>query len=291
MKESSLIALVRRLGGDMIGDDCAVWPGSSAGKDLLFTTDQLIEGIHYIKDRLSGRLAGSRLVGRGLSDIAAMGGVPKLVFLSLALPAGMRKGWERAFLAGFGAEARHFGVIWAGGDLSGTRGPAVASITVVGEIPRGTAILRSGARPGDRLYVTGVLGQGRIKVTPRIAVGQLLRRRKLATSMIDLSDGLSTDLGHICRESGCGAVVEAGRIPRGAVSLDRALNWGEDYELLFTARPSMHMPARIGSVRVRQIGRITKARKIVLEHPDGRRTPLKPGGWEHFSRRPSRART
>lgn len=281
VRESSLISLIRRLAGGLIGDDCAVWR-SGARKDLLFTTDQLIEGIHYLKDHLPARKAGARLMGRGLSDIAAMGGIPKLAFLSLALPSRMRQSWNRDFLRGFDAEARHYGVIWAGGDLSGTTGPAVAAITVVGEVPRGSAILRSGARPGDRLFVTGILGRALSKVTPRLEAGQYLRRHKLATSMIDLSDGLSTDLGHLADESGVGAVVEAARIPRGA-SLEKALHGGEDYELLFTVRPGTRLPARIAGVAVREIGRITAGRGVLLEHPGGRRERLKPGGWEHFA--------
>ena len=283
MPESSLIALIRRLAGGLIGDDCAVYRSPGSAKDLLFTTDQLIEGIHYIKDRLPARHAGARLMGRGLSDIAAMGGVPKLAFLSLALPSRMRNTWKRGFLHGFAASARRFGVIWAGGDLSGTAGPAVAAITLVGEVPRGSAILRSGAAPGDRLCVTGVLGQGLPGVAPRLEVGQFLCRRKLATSMIDLSDGLSTDLGNLTRESGVGAVVEAALIPRGKVSLDKALHHGEDYELLFTIRPGARLPAKIAGVAVQEIGRITSGRGVILEHPDGRRERLKPGGWEHFS--------
>jgi thiamine-monophosphate kinase len=282
VRETTLIDWIGRLADSGIGDDCAVWrPAGSARNDLLFTTDQLIEGVHYTKDRLPARKAGARLMGRGLSDIAAMGGVPKLAFLSLALPSKTGQSWRLAFLRGFGAEARRFGVAWAGGDLSGTSGPAVAAITVVGEVPRGSAILRSGARLGDRLYVTGILGRASSTVTPRLEAGQYLRRRKLATSMIDISDGLSTDLGHLAKESRVGAVVKAELIPK-AGALGKALHWGEDYELLFTARGGTRIPAKIAGVPVREIGYITTGRRVVLEHSDGHREQLEPRGWEHF---------
>ena len=289
MTELDTIALIRLLAGSPegrllvgIGDDCAAWQ-PRPGLQLLFTTDQLIEGVHYRKSLppSGARRAGARLVGRGLSDIAAMGGDALLVFLSLALPPGRGRRWRVEFLRGFAAAARRYGVAWAGGDLSSTSGPVVASVTVVGEVPRGAALLRSGARPRDRVFVTGVLGRAPQVITPRLAVGRFLSRRRLATAAIDLSDGLSTDLGHLTQASFAGAIVKAGQIPK-AGRLKEALHRGEDYELLFTARPSARIPSRIAGVPIREIGRITRRREVLLEHPDGRRERLVPRGWEHF---------
>jgi thiamine-monophosphate kinase len=229
------------------------------------------------------RVLGARLVGRGLSDIAAMGGEPRLAFLNVAWPATLPERWRRDFLHGFAAEARRWKTAWAGGDVSGTSGPAVASITVIGECPTGLALLRSGARPGDLLYVSGRLGAGAVRITPRLALGHGLR--KLATACMDLSDGLSTDLHHLCEESGVGAIVDAWRIPVARASsrraFDRALNQGEDYELLFTARPATSIPARIAGVPITCIGRCTP-RRVLIEDADGRRAPLEPRGWQHL---------
>lgn len=287
MTELALIALIRRLADKPdrrllvgIGDDCAVWQ-PRPGWELLFTTDQLVEGVHYKRTQLTASQAGARLMGRGLSDIAAMGGEARLAFLSLTLPRGYQQRWRVGFLRGFGRAARRLGVIWAGGDLSSTPGPAVAAVTVVGEVPRGAALLRSGARPGDRVYVTGVLGRAPQVITPRLEVGRFLSTRRLATAAIDLSDGLSTDLGHLTRASRAGAVVKAAQIPK-AGRLEEALHRGEDYELLFTARPSARIPSRIAGVPVREIGRITRRREVFLEHSGGRRERLVPRGWEHF---------
>jgi thiamine-monophosphate kinase len=269
-----------------IGDDCAVWrPG--AGQEIIVTTDQLVEGVHYTA-AAPAKALGARLMGRGLSDIAAMGGEPRLAFLNVAWPATLPERWRLDFLRGFAAEASRWKTTWAGGDVSGIFGPATASITVIGECPAGQALLRSGARPADLLYVSGRLGAGTIRnmrrITPRLVLGRALRG--LATACMDLSDGLSTDLHHLCEESGIGALVEASRIPTVARAssrrgLDRALNWGEDYELLFTAKPATRIPARIAGVAITCIGRCT-ARRVLIEDADGRRAPLEPRGWQHL---------
>jgi thiamine-monophosphate kinase len=276
MPEQALIGLIRRMGTG-IGDDCAVWQ-PTAGWETIVTTDQLVEGVHYLKDRLTAGLAGARLVGRGLSDIAAMGGEARLVFLNVAWPAALAETWRVGFLRGFGAEARKWKVGWAGGDISGTSGVAVASITAIGEVPKGDAILRIGARAGDIVYVSGRLGAARQRITPRLALGR--RLRGVATAGMDLSDGLSTDLHHLAEESRVGAVIEASRIPCATSTeggLEKALNYGEDYELLFTARKSTRIPARIAGVAITAIGRITRGRTVML---DGQ--PLVARGWEHL---------
>ncbi len=218
-----------------------------------------------------------------------MGGEPRLAFLNVAWPTTLPERWRLDFLRGFAAETRRWKTAWAGGDVSGVSGPAVASITVIGEVPAGKALLRSGARPGDLLYVSGRLGAAGLRITPRLPLGRALR--SLATACMDLSDGLSTDLHHLCEESGVGALLEAARIPtvaqassrRAVFSLDRALNCGEDYELLFTASPVTRIPARIAGVAITCIGRCTpRSGGVRIADADGRRAPLQPRGWQHL---------
>jgi len=230
-------------------------------------------------------------------------------FLSLALPRTLPQSWADRFFDGLLRLAEEFHVTLAGGDTAESPGRILADIVVVGSVPRGRAILRSGARPGDRIYVTGELGgsatalklllSGRkvrsadypshFHPTPRIAVGRMLRKRHLASAMIDISDGLSTDLAHICAESRVGADIEAAAIPCAKtgqpsrkVDLQTALHGGEDYELLFTAPPNKRIPSRIAGVTVTQIGRVTRASHIVLINDRGRSVELRPRGWEHF---------
>jgi thiamine-monophosphate kinase len=291
-----------------LGDDCAVLR-VQAGYELLVTTDFSLEGVHFRRNWHSPEVVGHRCLTRGLSDIAAMGGEPWAVFLSLALPEKLPQRWVDRFLDGLLALARATSVPLAGGDTAQSPDGVLADIVVLGSIPRGQAILRSGARPGDFLYVTGELGAGsaaldrmlrrRRKVreseyprhfhpTPRLAVGEYLRKHKLAASMIDLSDGLSTDLSHICEESQVGAQLDADFVPRARigksqklVDLRFALHGGDDYELLFTARPGKKIPARIAGVAVAKIGRITRDRGMTLLE-SGRASRLNPQGWEHF---------
>jgi len=240
-----------------------------------------------------------------------MGGEPTAAFLSLAVPARLPQTWIDRFLDGFLALAKDFRVPLAGGDTAQSPGGILADIVVLGSVPRGRAILRSKAQPGDLIYVTGALGGGaaalhplfageRIKYEgyqrhfhpiPRIKTGRFLRQRRLATAMIDISDGLSTDLGHICDESQVGADVEASQIPRARVgpagvqvSLYDALHGGDDYELIFTVAPGKPVPSKIGDVAVTCIGRIRRAKGMALIQKD-QRSILKPKGWQHFRSR------
>lgn len=285
-----------------IGDDCAVLR-PPRGHELLITTDFSLEDVHFRREWHPAECVGHRCLARGLSDIAAMGGEPLAAFLSLSLPAGLAQRWVDGFLRGLMKLAKRCNVPLAGGDIALSPAGVLADIMVVGSVPRGRALLRSGARPGDALYVTGALGgsAGAIQLMragkklrpaqnrahffpePRIAVGRLLRKRRLATAAIDLSDGLSTDLSHICEESGVGAVVYAERVPvaKGA-TLDPALHGGEDYELLFTAAPRTRVPAEIAGVRVTRIGKIIRGGDAFICDRNGKRKPLPPRGWEHF---------
>jgi thiamine-monophosphate kinase len=291
-----------------IGDDCAILR-LAPGHHLLLTTDLSIEGVHFRRTWHPAESVGHRCLARGLSDIAAMGGEPLACFLSVGLPANLSQTWVDGFFRGFNRLARRFGVALAGGDTSAAT-KITADIVVAGQIPAGQAVLRSGARPGDRIYVTSELGTSAAALKrlsagkrispatvrshfypePRLAVGRWLRKKKMATSMIDLSDGLSVDLRHICDESRVAANISTKAIPvaRGS-SLDLALHGGEDYELLFTTRPRVVVPKRIAGVRITEIG-LVHAQKdypaaIRILDENGKARTLEPQGWEHFRKR------
>jgi thiamine-monophosphate kinase len=320
--EKKLIQQIRRLarGGSSvvtgIGDDCAVLRVPS-GHELLVTTDFTIENVHFRRDWHPPELVGRRCLTRGLSDIAAMGGEPRAAFLSLAVACDVPQKWVDRFLNGLLELAKECKVPLAGGDTAQSEAGIQADIVVVGSVPKGKAVLRSGAKPGEQIYVTGELGgaaaalahlveskpvgadSGHFSRTfagtshrlgapcARVAVGLSLRRRGLASAMIDLSDGLSTDLEHICQESRVGAEIEAEAIPRAQVgpakkrvALELALHGGDDYELLFTS--SATVPARIAGVRVTRIGRTVRSAGMRLIGADGKLQLLEAKGWEHF---------
>lgn len=326
MPASGELALIRSIreraarsrGGPVrlgIGDDCAILQ-PPAGHEVLVTTDFTLEGRHFRRDWHPAVSVGHRCLLRGLSDIAAMGGRPMAAFLSLALPAGFTaktagRRWVDGFFSGLLALARTTGTPLAGGDTASAPGDSIlADIVLLGSVPRGTALLRSGARTGDGLYVTGFLGGSAAELQrlstrprrfakanvdgdhphlfprPRLAVGDRLRR--IASAAMDMSDGLSTDLRHLCDESGVGAVVHAGALPMHPLlagmkpkeALGLALDGGEDYELLFAARPGTRIPRQIAGVPLTRIGEITRSNAILLER-DGELTPLQTGGWEH----------
>ncbi len=323
--EKALIEQVRRMVGATtnpavqtgIGDDCAVLRLLSRGKknerDTLVTTDFSLEGIHFRRDWHSPESVGHRCLARGLSDIAAMGGEPVAAFLSLALPRHLPQSWVSRFARGLISLAERYGVTLAGGDTAESPNGVLADVVVVGTAPKGTAVLRSGARPGDRIYVSGELGGSAAAIwqmrkkpkrklnpqeylrhffpEPRIELGRVLREKGLASAMIDTSDGLSTDLAHICGVSGVGAELQAEAIPRARVSkparevdLQFALHGGEDYELLFTVPRRKRVPSRIAGVAITQIGHIISGRgsKIFLMNRGGVGYELQPQGWEHF---------
>jgi thiamine-monophosphate kinase len=251
--EKTLIAKIRRRARPAtnpsvrtgIGDDCAVLrlrpqiggrgKNKQGQNDVLVTTDFSLEGIHFRQDWHSAESVGHRCLARGLSDIAAMGGEPVAAFLSLALSRGLPKGWVEGFTRGLLKLAGRYGVTLAGGDTAQSPDGILADIVVVGTVSKGKSVLRSGARPGDRIYVSGELGGSAAAVAemgkkpkrklnprdytrhflpePRIALGRMLREKGLASAMIDTSDGLSTDLAHICEESGVGAEILAEAIP------------------------------------------------------------------------------
>ena len=324
IRERAVRAASNRPGGLHlgIGDDCALL-APRAGEELAVTTDLSIAGRHFRLDWHQPEAVGHRALARGLSDLAAMGARPVAAFLSLGLPReltvakGRHSAWVQRFLDGLLALAEIHKTPLAGGDLAESP-VAVADIVLTGAVPRGRALLRSGVHPGDLLYVTGALGGAAAGLArlaelassgslnppripkkleaplaphlypqPRVAQGLWLQRRGLASAAIDLSDGLSTDLAHLCQESGVAAEVDAELLPLApGASLTQALHGGEDYELLFTTPAATRLPCSIASVPVTRIGRIVKPRRsqpaITLLSGQGA-NPLEPQGWEHFS--------
>jgi thiamine-monophosphate kinase len=295
-----------------MGDDCAVLR-LPRGDETLVTTDFSLEGVHFRREWHPSDAVGHRCLARGLSDIAAMGGEPVAAFLSLGLPADLEQKWVDGFLRGFMTLARKFGVELAGGDTGQSPTGVLADIMVLGSVRKGTAILRSGSKVGDDIYVTGKLGMGVAALNrlfsdedpaqvlrdkkarkhfypmPRIEIGRYLRERKLASAMIDISDGLSTDLGHICEESGVSAWIAEEAIPVApGAALKDALHGGDEYELIFTspARKHKEIPKSLSGVPITWIGTITKAERkrgtAWLVNNERGRSELKPEGWEHF---------
>ena len=313
-----------------IGDDCALLRPRT-GEELAVTTDLTVCGRHFRLDWHTPESAGHRTLARGLSDLAAMGARPLAAFLSLglprelAIPRGRKAGagsWATRFLDGLMTLADACKTSLAGGDLSETAIP-LADIVLIGSVPAGKALLRSTARPGHLLYVTGSLGGGaaalphlerlarehkaktdglkpawiaadlkplldrHLSPQPRIAQGLRLRSQGLASAAMDMSDGLSSDLAHICEESRVAAEIDPSLLPvHPGASLEYALHGGDDYELLFTAPPDTRMPKRIAGVPITRIGRILRARAghpaVTVLTAKGPR-PLRPQGWEHFS--------
>jgi len=300
-----------------VGDDCALL-APQPGMQLAVSTDLLLEGRHFFPDVDPQRL-GHKSLAVNLSDLAACGARPLAFTLALSLPHA-DEGWLAPFARGLLALADEHGCALVGGDT--TRGPLAICITVFGEVPAGQALLRSGARAGDDLYVSGTLGDARLALevlrgsmqvapavfaaardrletpTPRVALGQALRG--LATSAIDLSDGLVGDLGHVLRQSAVGASIDvtaalalfsAGRGPAKVVPDDQQLAWvlagGDDYELAFTAPPSRRADIEAASAStgtpVARIGSIEAAPGLRLVDAQGRAVQAPAvEGFDHF---------
>ena len=300
--ESDLIARIRRRagvpknGGTVlgIGDDCAIFRPRGAAEDLLFTTDLFIEDVHFRRSTHSAADVGWKTLARGLSDIAAMGGEPRFCLLSLALAPWTDTRWLDRFYAALLRLAARAGAPLAGGDL-GHAEKLACDIVVCGAVPRGTALRRDGARPGDAIYVSGALGgsaaglasrnaraRGRhLRPEPRLALGRFLRARLHATAAMDLSDGLSLDLRRLALASSLAAEIEAPPIFPGA-TLEEALHGGEDYELLFTVPAARRVPRDFDGLPLTRIGTMRKGR-AGLVRLDG--APLPPLGYDHLRAR------
>ena len=294
-----------------IGDDCALLT-PSAGHQWLVTADMLVEGRHFLST-VSPRRLGHKALAVNLSDLAACGATPRAFFLSLALPR-----VDEAFLAGFAqglfelADAQ--GIVLAGGDT--TAGPLNLNITAMGEVPAGQALLRSGARVDDDVWVSGTLGDARLALEvfrgtlslsatqfeevrlrmempePRVALGKALRG--LATSAVDVSDGLAGDIGHVLKRSNVGATLRLADLPRSTVlgampeELQRLclLTGGDDYELVFTAPPEARQrvleAGRAAGTPVYRIGRIDEAPGLRVVDGMGRPVQDVPQSFDHF---------
>jgi thiamine-monophosphate kinase len=276
-----------------IGDDCAIYRPRGSADDLLFTTDMFIEGLHFLRETHKPEIAGRKALVRGLSDIAAMSGTPRFCLISLCVPPWANTKWVDKFFDGVLKMAAATGAIVAGGDLS--HGESLfCDVMVCGAVPRGQAIRRDTARPGDELYVSGLLGgsslglekmSGKARTRhlhpePRLGLGSFLREKLRATSAIDISDGLSLDLQRICLASQVDAAIIAPPCFAGA-SLEQALHGGEEYELIFTVPRSTRVPNVFEGVRLTRIGEITRAfgsgGTILLNS-----MPLEPLGYDHF---------
>ncbi|HKV04118.1 MAG TPA: thiamine-phosphate kinase [Candidatus Acidoferrales bacterium] len=314
-----------------IGDDAAIIAPSRSA-DWVLSCDAFLEGVHFLADHHPADSVGFKSLARAASDLAAMGARPTIFLLTLALPAHRSDRWLDEFLEGMARAARILGMRLAGGDT--TRSDAVSiSITVVGEAGRGLAVTRSGARPGDIIYVSGRLGAAELGLqlvrngflnasgprtkaqSPlvqrhlypqiRVRLGLWLARHRIASAMMDISDGLSTDLARLCEASRVGARLWVNRIPRVEVPAGRtgrlariianlkldplklALHGGEDYELLFTVprRYAGRLRRAPGFSHLTAIGEIERGKTIFLAGTDERARQLLPGGWDPFRRK------
>jgi len=298
-----------------IGDDAAVWR-PRAGHETILTCDWFLEGTHFLANRHPPESIGWKCLVRASSDVTAMGAQPRCFLLSLALPSTRTGAWLEQFLHGLKRASRALQCPLAGGDTT-RRNEILVNIAVVGECKRGRAILRSGARAGDAIFVTGRLGEAeyglrllqrapkRVNTSdkrlrkhlfpePRLAAGLWLAKNGLATAMVDLSDGLSSDLPRLCRASAVGARLQRDLLPRVAITgrdilkkfdaTEFALHGGDDYELLFTAAPKTvaRIPNTIGRVLITRIGEITSHKSIVLAGESGVTEKLRNKGWDPF---------
>lgn len=303
-----------------IGDDTAVLR-LTPGRMLLATTDSAIEGVHFRRSTIAARDLGRRVLAVNLSDIASMGGEPRWALVSLGLPADLPVDFVDELSEGLADEAGQFGAVVVGGNVARSPDRIVVDVTLLGEVESNRVLYRNGARPGDRILVTGTLGdsaaglailQGVLDTppelasylrnrhrlpTPRVEAGRAIALSGLATSMIDLSDGLASDLSHVTEDSRVGAVVEEVRVPlsaelreaariAGIDPMDWALRGGEDYELLFTAPASgvkeiVKAVKKIG-VDVTDVGEITATTENWLLRSNGARDRLFGSLWQHF---------
>ena len=299
-----------------IGDDAALVAVKS-GEELILTTDMSIEDVHFSHRLHPAESVGHRALARSLSDVAAMGGVPRYVLVSLAVPRRITRDWVSGFYRGMQALGRRFGVRLVGGDTAIVPNKTFIDVLVAGEIPKGKALLRSGARVGDHIVVSGRLGLSalglrllqskrevsrlRVEVAareavrahlypePQCALGRFLSRSGMASALMDLSDGLSTDLSRLCAASGVGARLWATKIPGPdlpelADSLQLALHGGEDYQLLFTVPQSKawRLPSKFRGQPLYHLGEIEASKGIRLVMPDGKVQTVEPAGWDYF---------
>ena len=320
--EFGLIERIQRQAGTApylrlgIGDDCSVQTVGSE-EELLTSTDLLIEGVHFDLSWTDFEQLGRKCVAVNVSDIAAMGGCPKSLHLGVAVPPALPVENLERFVAGFLAEARRYEAVLAGGDTCRSGGPLMIAVTVQGTVRQGQAVRRSGAESGDLIFVSGALGDSALALRqwqagrepdPELAqrhhcppartrLGRRLAERKLAHAMIDISDGLLADLGHILAASGRGATLNLEKIPLSALFsdacrkrpelFDLALTGGEDYELLFCAPPAAETEILLLAEQLRlpltRIGSVSERPGLQVVRADGSRYQPRQGGFDHFA--------
>ena len=298
-----------------LGDDAALF-APRIGCETILTCDWFLEGTHFLKDKHPADAVGWKCLARAVSDIAAMGGQPRCFLLSLALPQSHTGRWLDEFLSGLRRAARRFRCLLAGGDTT-RRNEILINVTVVGEVRKGRAVLRSGAKPGDVIFVSGRLGEAELGLRllrigetiagrkdpalkkhlypePRLELGRWLAEKGLAAAMMDLSDGFSSDLPRLCAASGVGARIEEAKLPivstswdkrtQGLDSLHLALDGGDDYEMLFVVprRRVASIQRSFRGLALTSIGEITRERTILLTDKDGQERKLVPSGWDPF---------
>lgn len=266
-----------------IGDDTAVVP-LDAKKYLLLTTDTVIEGVHFQRSA-PPRLIGHKALACSISDIAAMGGVPRYALVSLGVPGSLPWFFVRDIYKGMDTLAREFSVTIVGGDTIKSEKIAI-NVALTGEVNKAQVVYRKGAQVGDRIFVTGPLGKSlstgwHLKFTPRVKESRYLVRHVKPTAMIDISDGLAADLGHILEESKVGAVLEEKKIPRRAgASLRQALYDGEDFELLFTVSSRKAALLRKKFFPIGEI--VPQSKGLLLRGQSGKVTKISRQGYTHF---------
>jgi thiamine-monophosphate kinase len=298
-----------------IGDDAALISGSP-GYEMVLTCDWFLEGTHFLRNKHPADAVGWKCLARAVSDIAAMGAAPRCFLLSLALPRELASSWLSDFLGGLRRAATRFGCSLAGGDTTERR-EVLINVTVVGEVCRGREVRRSGARPGDLIYVSGRLGEAELGLQllrerkhglnrreprlrrhlypdPRLELGRWLSEKRVASAMMDLSDGLSSDLRRLCEASRVGALIRSENLPTvgnaqvgrkyGVDPIQLALHGGDDYELLFTVsnNKAKRLPHSVGGVAITPIGEVSREREVMLANGIGRSRVLKPRGWDPF---------
>ena len=280
-----------------IGDDMAGLNLAGQGQ-VLITTDIRLDGVHFRTESASPRLIGRKAFGCSMSDAAAMAAMPRAAVAAVALPRDWSMEQARELAAGLLELADEFDCPLVGGDLTSWDKPLAINVTLIATESGVPAVRRSGAKPGDAILVTGELGgslaSGRhLSFTPRVREARQLAAAAPLHAMIDISDGLSCDLGHICEESEAGCIVDADAIPispaarTGTDPLAAALNDGEDFELCFTCSPGdaqklLASPVPPIGIALTRIGQITASKDRWLTFSDGRRQPIAPGGYEHF---------
>ena len=318
LEEFELIRWIQQQAGSSphlsqgIGDDCSIQP-QQAGQDLLTSTDLFIEGIHFQREWSSWFDLGRKAAAVNISDIAAMGGIPQSLFLGIGRPKEMSDGEIEEFISGFLAEVKIHDAVLAGGDTCLSPGSLLISVTVQGTVTAAEAICRDGASYGDAIYVSGTLGDSALALhllqsgqqpdtylagrfhtpTPRVSLGRELSKRQLATAMLDISDGLLADLGHILVAAGVGAELDLAKIPLSepfqkvlsgdSTLLDLALAGGEDYELVFTS-PLKDLDRQIDAAfAVTKVGIISQEVGLRRRQADGELYHCQRGGFDHFT--------